>query len=160
MFKINLKREPVWIDALGGGFLMAPVSHAGLAAGRAAAAEVRAEAGESDELSPETARAAGNAMSRGMILEGMVDWRDMVDSETGEPVPLTRAALEAALEDPILFELLEVEYVLPYWARLTEKNGSSSSPNGIGAGAMPAMDIASRSAKKSAGGAAKAASIA
>lgn len=125
---------PAWILAAGGRFLMAPITKPMLRAARLAAATVDVE----DADRPFALEEAGDALSRALIVAGMQDWGDMVDDATGEPIAFSAEELELSLADPVFFDALDAAYVLPYYARVAEKNGSSPSQTGTGGATTPA----------------------
>ncbi|QIG79990.1 hypothetical protein [Stakelama tenebrarum] len=98
--------------------------------------------------------AIGEAYGAAMIRARVSDWRGLADPQ-GRKVPIGDASWEMFLADDALFTAAYARLVVPVLAVDAEKNGSSPSPNGIGAGAMPENNIAgtNRAAPRKKGGA-------
>jgi hypothetical protein len=75
-----------------------------------------------------------DAQSRHLIRLAARDWRGVSGTETGEPVPFSSDALDAAIadEDSGFFDMVEAAWIEPMRARQMEKNGLSALPNGTG----------------------------
>lgn len=135
MMRLNLSRDPVWVE-IGHGvrLLCAPVTSAVLAsvysAPEVAALSQRLEAGESvqGELSVEVAR----RVARRVILE----WSGVHDLE-GAPVPVTPDAVDALFDHWFAAVAFQDRVVAPAMAgveeMVAEGNASAPSPHGGGA---------------------------
>ncbi len=83
----------------------------------------------------------GTAYGEALIRYCLRGWRGI--GAEGAETPFTPQAVEDFIADERLFEAAYAKFVLPVLIRDMEKNVSSPSPNGTGAGAMAGSDIAS-----------------
>lgn len=135
------RRVPVTHDVLGAQFTFAPVDVAMWRAARLAGAKARG--GEDvDTDSDDVASDIRVAVGCELVRRGLTGWSDVVDGGTGEPLVFSADARDDLLADPLVLEALDGAYVVPFLLRLAEKNGSSPSPSGTGAGATPGKPIA------------------
>jgi hypothetical protein len=143
MARVNLaaekkKLEPYWFSVEEATeeepavrVLLAPIGRVALRAAKRAAGEHYAEAGDLDDdnLPMELIEKAGDALSRALLMAGIIDWEGVGWDET--PIPVDEDMLTIFLADPDRFEKLDAEYVHPYIQAQLEKNVSSPSANGI-----------------------------
>lgn len=129
MLRLNLTRDPKWID-LGYGVrvLTLPLTSAVLISLRSDMALQDAES-----LAPvEQALRFAKAVASRVIAE----WEGVGD-EDGKELPVTPEAATALMDVFPLYRAFEANYIGP-WLRLeSEKNVSAPSPNGTSAGAPP-----------------------
>ncbi len=127
-----------------------------LRAGRRAVAEALRAGG------PDANERAADAFTEALIRHSILSWEGIGD-EAGEPVEPTPdvdildeagvrigvepGTISAFLAEPRLVEAADEKWVLPWTMLDAEKNGWSLSPNGISAGATPAVDTASSPVK-------------
>ena len=139
MIRLNLSREPSWLD-LGHDVRVrvAPLTTSLMAAARSDPAVAALPEGASNETIAVT---MAKALARLVVL----DWQGVGDA-AGEPVPVTPEGIEALLDILPLFEAFQLRYVSKGLMLEAEKNGSAPSPNGTSAGATsiadPAADLA------------------
>ena len=135
MIRLNLKREPRWLD-LGHGVRLrvGPLTTALMAAARSDPAVTGLPEGASNET---IAVAMAKALARLVVL----DWQGVGDN-AGNPVPVTPEGIEALLDILPLFEAFQLRYVATGLLLEAEKNASAPSPNGTSAGATATADPA------------------
>ena len=134
MLKLQ-SREPEWLDIMPGvRVLFAPIGIKAVREGREA---VRETLGEEDE----DLQRAGDALTRTLLRRSILEWEG-IGGPDGELLPVTPATIEMFLDDPRAFEAADFAYVRPWILRDMEGNASAGSPNGTGAVATPADDIA------------------
>ena len=128
MLRLNLTRDPKWID-LGYGVrvLTLPLTSAVLISLRGDVALQDAES-----LAPaEQALRFAKAVASRVITE----WEGVGD-DMGDPLPVTAEAASALMDVFPLYRAFEANYI-GSWLRLeSEKNVSAPSPNGTSAGAL------------------------
>ena len=81
--------------------------------------------GEEVDLSEEMFAAFTVGVAKSAILE----WSGVTD-ENDEEIPVTRDAVEAAMQNRAFFAAFQSEYVMPWLLKEAEKNASTSSLNG------------------------------
>lgn len=139
MIRLNLSREPSWLD-LGHDVRVrvAPLTTSLMAAARSDPAVAALPEGASNETIAVT---MAKALARLVVLE----WEGVGDAE-GNPVPVTPEGIDALLDILPIFEAFQLRYVSKGLLLEAEKNGSAPSPNGISVGAsdiaQPAPDTA------------------
>tara|TARA_R110002072_G_scaffold150651_1_gene299168 strand:- start:114 stop:587 length:474 start_codon:yes stop_codon:yes gene_type:complete len=136
MLRLNLAREPSWLD-LGRGVRvrLEPLTTALMVAARSDPAVRSLPKGTSDD---ETAVVFGKALAECAILE----WEGVGDAD-GKPFPVTPEAIAALLDIWPIFEAFQMEYVARGLELDAEKNASAPSPTGSGAGAIATVPPAS-----------------
>jgi hypothetical protein len=145
MLRLNLAREPYWLD-LGHGVRVRvePLTTALMVAARSDPAVRGLPEGTSDD---EIAVVFARAIAERAIL----DWEGVGDGN-GNPVPVTPDGIAALLDIWPIFERFQLAYVAKGLELELEKNASAPSPTGSGAGAKatarPAKGRA-RTARKS-----------
>lgn len=135
MIRLNLSREPIWLD-LGHDVRVrvAPLTTSLMAAARSDPAVAALPEGASNETIAVT---MAKALARLVVLE----WEGVGDAE-GNPVPITPEGIDALLDILPIFEAFQLRYVSKGLLLEAEKNGSAPSPNGISAGATSIADPA------------------
>lgn len=118
-----------------------PVGHKAVRLGREAARAVLAE-DETDIVG------AGEALSAVLIRHGIRRWEGVGDLG-GTPVEPTPETIALFVDGPRAFEAADRVYVGAWAKRDMEGNASAGSPDGTGAEAMPAKDIARSPARPS-----------
>ena len=128
MIRLNLSREPSWLD-LGHDVRVrvAPLTTSLMAAARSDAAVAALPEGASNETIAVT---MAKALARLVVLE----WEGVGDVE-GNPVPVTPEGIDALLDILPIFEAFQLRYVSKGLLLESEKNGSAPSPNGTSVGA-------------------------
>ena len=145
MLRLNLAREPSWLD-LGHGvrIRVEPLTTALMVAARSDPAVRGLPEGTGDD---EIAVIFGKALATRAIL----DWEGVGDAK-GKPAPVTPEAIAALLDIWPIFERFQMGYVARGLELELEKNASAPSPTGSTAGAKatarPARKRA-RTARKS-----------
>lgn len=127
MIRLNLSREPSWLD-LGHGVRVrvAPLTTALMAAARSDAMVAALPEGASNEI---IAVAMAKALARLVVLE----WEGVGDAE-GDPAPVTPEGIDALLDILPIFEAFQLRYVSRGLLLEAEKNDSAPSPSGTSAG--------------------------
>lgn len=135
MIRLNLSREPIWLD-LGHDVRVrvAPLTTSLMAAARSDPAVAALPEGASNETIAVT---MAKALARLVVLE----WEGVGDAE-GNPVPVTPEGIDALLDILPIFEAFQLRYVSKGLLLEAEKNGSAPSPSGISAGATSIADPA------------------
>ena len=135
MIRLNLSREPSWLD-LGHDVRVrvAPLTTSLMAAARSDPAVAALPEGASNETIAVT---MAKALARLVVLE----WEGVGDAE-GNPVPITPEGIDALLDILPIFEAFQLRYVSKGLLLEAEKNGSAPSPSGISAGATSIADPA------------------
>lgn len=145
MLRLNLAREPWWLDlGLGVRVRVEPLTTALMVAARSDPAVRRLPEGTSDD---EIAVIFGKALAERAIL----DWEGVGDAD-GSPVAVTPAAIAALLDIWPIFERFQMGYVARGLALDAEKNVFAPSPTGSTAGAIaiaPPAKPPARTARKS-----------
>ena len=128
MLRLNLAREPYWLDlGLGVRVRVAPLTTALMVATRSDPTVRGLPEGTSDD---EIAVVFGKALAERAIL----DWEGVGDAD-GNPAPVTPEGIAALLDIWPIFERYQVGYVAKGLELETEKNVSAPSPSGSTAGA-------------------------
>ena len=128
MLRLNLAREPYWLDlGLGVRVRVEPLTTALMVAARSDASVRGLPEGTTDD---EIAVVFGKALAERAIL----DWEGVGDAE-GNPTPVTPEGIAALLDIWPIFEKFQMGYVAKGLELEAEKNASAPSPNGSGAGA-------------------------
>lgn len=135
MIRLNLSREPSWLD-LGHDVRVrvAPLTTSLMAAARSDLAVAALPEGASNETIAVT---MAKVLARLVVLE----WEGVGDAE-GNPVPITPEGIDALLDILPIFEAFQLRYVSKGLLLEAEKNGSAPSPNGTSAGATSIADPA------------------
>ncbi|WBQ09884.1 hypothetical protein L2D01_13485 [Hyphomonadaceae bacterium ML37] len=133
MIRLDLSREPVWLD-LGHGVRVrvGPLTTSLMAAARSDASVASLPEGASNETIAVT---MAKALAR-LVVE---DWEGVGDAD-GNPVPVNPEGIDALLDILPLFEAFQLRYVSKGLMLDEEKNGSAPLPNGISAGATSIAD--------------------
>ena len=133
MIRLNLSREPIWLD-LGHDVRVrvAPLTTSLMAAARSDPAVAALPEGASNETIAVT---MAKALARLVVLE----WEGVGDAD-GNPVPVTPEGIDALLDILPIFEAFQLRYVSKGLLLEAEKNGSAPSPSGISAGATSIAD--------------------
>jgi hypothetical protein len=128
MLRLNLSREPVWLDlGLGVRVKLEPLTTALIVAARSDPAVRDMSEGASDD---QIAVVFAKAIARRAVL----DWEGVGDAD-GDPVPVSPEAVDALLDIWPIFERFQTGYVATGLALEQEKNVSAPSPSGSTAGA-------------------------
>ena len=140
MLRLNLAREPHWLDlGLGVRVRVEPLTTALMVAARSDPAVRGLPEGTSDD---EIAVVFGKALAERAIL----DWDGVGDAE-GNPTPVTPEGIAALLDIWPIFERFQMGYVAKGLELEAEKNASAPSPTGSGAGAKVTAQRARKAAK-------------
>ena len=140
MLKLDLAREPSWIDLLPGVRVkLTPLTSAVMAAAQSDPAVLAIGEGASDA---EKAMVVAKAIARLIV----IDW-DGVGDAHGKPVPVTPESVEALLDVWPAFEAFQAKVVAKALLLDAEKNASAPSPNGATAGATATAPRARRAAR-------------
>jgi len=128
MLRLNLAREPYWLDlGLGVRVRVEPLTTALMVAARSDPAVRSLPEGTSDD---EIAVIFGKVLAEHAIL----DWEGVGDAE-GNPTPVTPEGIAALLDIWPIFERFQMGYVAKGLELEQEKNASAPSPSGSTAGA-------------------------
>ena len=140
MIRLNLSREPIWLD-LGHDVRVrvAPLTTSLMAAARSDPAVAALPEGASNETIAVT---MAKALARLVVLE----WKGVGDAE-GNPVPVTPEGIDALLDILPIFEAFQLTYVSKGLLLDQEKNVSALSPNGPSAGASDTAKPARKAAR-------------
>ena len=124
MIRLDLKREPYWLDLAPAVRLrMRPCTTALVMAARASMI-----AGGEDE------NARGAALLKALAQAAILDWEGIGD-EAGAPIPPSPERIDALLDLYPAFRAFETAYFLPALVLDAEKNASAPAPNGTSAAA-------------------------
>ncbi|MFU8899846.1 MAG: hypothetical protein ACNA7L_13210 [Roseinatronobacter sp.] len=127
MLRLNLAREPYWLDlGLGVRVRVEPLTTALMVAARSDPAVRNLPEGTSDD---EIAVIFGKTLAERAIL----DWEGVGDAE-GNPTPVTPEGIAALLDIWPIFERFQMGYVAKGLELEAEKNGSAPLPTGSTAG--------------------------
>ena len=129
MIRLDLKREPHWLD-LGHGVRLhvRPCTTALMMAARAEVQRAAVPAKNETQAVGERTAALVKALGR----LGIQDWQGVGDAD-GEPVPLTPEGVDALLDLWPMAEAFERLYLGPALLLDEEKNASAPAPNGTSA---------------------------
>ena len=135
MIRLNLSREPSWLD-LGHDVRLhvAPLTTSLMAAARSDPAVAALPEGASAETVSVT-------MAKALARLAVLEWEGVGDG-AGEPVPVTPEGIDALLDILPLFEAFQLRYVSKGLLLEEEKNVSAPLPNGTSAGATSTADPA------------------
>jgi hypothetical protein len=140
MLRLNLAREPHWLDlGLGVRVQVEPLTTALMVAARSDPALRSLPEGTSDD---EIAVVFARALAERAIL----DWEGVGDAE-GNPAPVTPDGIAALLDIWPIFEAFQLAYVAKGLELDAEKNASAPSPTGSTAGAKAIARPARKRAK-------------
>jgi hypothetical protein len=145
MLRLNLAREPYWLD-LGHGVRLhvEPLTTALMMAARAdPAVEALPETAGQDQLAL--------AMAQAVARRAVLDWEGVGDAE-GNSLPVTPEGTTALLEVWPIFEAFQLAYVAKGLVLEQEKNVSAPSPSGTSVGATATAKPARRRARTARGG--------
>ena len=145
MLRLNLAREPHWLDlGLGVRVRVEPLTTALMVAARSDPAVRDLPEGTGDD-------AVAVVFAKALAERAILDWEGVGDAD-GQPVPVTPEGIAALLDVWPIFERFQLAYVAKGLELDAEKNASAPSPPGPGAGAKatarPARGRA-RTARKS-----------
>lgn len=128
MLRLNLAREPYWLDlGLGVRVRVEPLTTALMVAARGDPAVRGLPEGTSDD---EIAVIFGKVLAERAIL----DWEGVGDAD-GNPTPVTPEGIAALLDIWPIFEKFQMGYVAKGLELEAEKNAYAPLPTGSGAGA-------------------------
>ena len=140
MLRLNLAREPYWLDlGLGVRVHVEPLTTALMVASRSDPTVRGLPEGTSDD---EIAVVFGKILAERAIL----DWEGVGDAD-GNPTPVTPEGIGALLDIWPIFEKFQMGYVAKGLELEAEKNASAPSQTGSGAGAKVTAQRASKAAK-------------
>jgi hypothetical protein len=126
MIRLDLKREPYWLDlAPGVRIRVRPCTTALVMAARTS----MIAGGEGDDDS-----ARGAAMLKALAGVAIIDWEGIGD-EAGAAIPPSPERIDALLDLYPAFRAFETAYFLPALVLDEEKNASAPAPNGTSAAA-------------------------
>ena len=126
MIRLDLKREPYWLDLAPAVRLrMRPCTTALVMAARAS----MIAGGEGDDDN-----ARGAAMLKALARVAIIDWEGIGD-EAGAAIPPSPERIDALLDLYPAFRAFETGYFLPALVLDEEKNASAPAPNGTSAAA-------------------------
>ena len=140
MLRLNLAREPYWLDVgLGVRVRVEPLTTALMVAARSDPTVRGLPEGSSDD---EIAVIFGKVLAERAIL----DWEGVGDAD-GNPTPVTPEGIAALLDIWPIFEMFQLGYVAKGLELEQEKNASAPSPSGSTAGAKAIAQRARKAAK-------------
>jgi hypothetical protein len=126
MIRLDLKREPYWLDlAPGVRIRVRPCTTALVMAARASMTTAEPAPG----LDPGDDNARGVGMLRALAQAAIIDWEGIGD-EAGDAVAPTAERIDALLDLYPVFRTFETTYFLPALVLDEEKNVSAPAPNG------------------------------
>lgn len=129
MIRLDLSREPGWLDLGYGVRLYAlPLTTALMVASRS---DAQVEALPDSATDEERAVVFAKAIAR----RAVTDWEGVGDAE-GNPVPVSPEGIDALLDVWPIFEAFQLAYVAKGLMLEQEKNASAPSPSGTSAGAI------------------------
>lgn len=140
MLKLNLHREPYWLDlALGVRLRLEPLTTAIMVAARTDQSVRSIALGTPDDT-------IAVAFAKAIAKRAILDWEGVGDLE-GAPVVVTPDGVDALLDIWPIFEAFQTTYVAKGLELEAEKNVSAPLPLGSLAGAMATAPIATGSAR-------------
>jgi hypothetical protein len=129
MIRLDLSREPGWLDLGHGVRLRAlPLTTALMVASRS---DAQVEALPERTTDEERAVVFAKAIAR----RAVTDWEGVGDTQ-GNPVPVSPEGIDALLDVWPIFEAFQLAYVAKGLMLEQEKNASAPSPSGTSAGAI------------------------
>jgi hypothetical protein len=124
MIRLELKREPYWLDlAPGVRIRVRPCSTALVMAARASITAC-------DEADDDNAR--GAALLKALAQAAIIEWEGIGDA-AGNAIPPSPERIEALLDLYPAFRAFETAYFLPALVLDQEKNACAAAPNGTSA---------------------------
>ena len=145
MLRLNLAREPHWLDlGLGVRVRVEPLTTALMVAARSDPAVRDLPEGTADD-------AVAVVFAKALAERAILDWEGVGDAD-GQPVPISPEGIAALLDVWPIFERFQLAYVAKGLELDAEKNASAPSPPGPGARAKAAARPArgrARTARKS-----------
>lgn len=139
MLRLNLSREPDWLDLSPGlRLLLAPMSTALMMA-------ARADPTVQDLPEDASNDARGMVFARALARRALLDWEGVGDAE-GEPLPVTPEGVDALLDIFPIFDAFQTKYVGKGLMLDAEGNVSAPLPTGTSAGAIATAPPATVSA--------------
>lgn len=145
MLRLNLIPEASWLDLpLGVRIKVEPLTTAIMVAARSDPALRAISPGTPDDSIAVT-------FAKAIATRAIIDWEGVGDAD-GAPIPVCQEAIDALLDLWPIFEKFQTAYVATGLELDAEKNGSSPSPAGASAVAMPTAPPAkgrARTAQKS-----------
>jgi len=140
MLRLDLHREPVWLDlAAGVRVCLAPLTTALMVSARNDPA-VEALGTDADD----TSRAL--VFAKAIARRALLGWEGVGDAD-GEPLDPTFEGIDALLDIYPVFEAFQLKYVNKGLLLDAEKNGSAPSPSGTSAAATGTARPARRRAR-------------
>ena len=128
MLRLNLAREPHWLDlGLGVRVRVEPLTTALMVAARSDPAVRDLPEGTADD-------AVAVVFAKALAERAILDWEGVGDAD-GQPVPVTPEGIAALLDVWPIFERFQLAYVAKGLELDAEKNASAPSPPGPGVGA-------------------------
>ena len=139
MLRLNLSREPEWLElAPGLRLLLAPMSTALMMAARAdPAVQDLPEDASNDQR--------GMVFARALARRALLDWEGVGDAK-GKPLPVTPEGIDALLDIFPIFDAFQTDFVGKGLMLDAEGNASAPSPTGSSAGAIATAQPAAASA--------------
>ena len=129
MLRLNLSREPEWLElAPGLRLLLAPMSTALMLAARADPAVQDLPGDASNDQ-------RGMVFARALARRAVLDWEGVGDAE-GAPLPVTPEGIDALLDIFPVFDAFQTGYVAKGLMLDAEGNASAPLPTGTSAGAI------------------------
>ena len=139
MLKLNLNREPYWLDvALGVRLRLEPLTTAIMVAARTDPAVRGIALGTPDDT-------IAVAFAKAIAKRAILDWEGVGDLD-GAPVAVTPGGVDALLDIWPIFEAFQTTYVAKGLELEAEKNASTPLPIGSSVGAIGTAPIATGSA--------------
>ncbi|MDP1669657.1 hypothetical protein [Phaeovulum sp.] len=139
MLRLNLSREPEWLElAPGLRLLLAPMSTALMLAARADPAVQDLPEDASND-------ARGMVFARALARRALLNWEGVGDAE-GKPLPITPEGIDALLEIFPVFDAFQTEFVGKGLMLDAEGNASAPSPTGTSAAARATVPPVSAAA--------------
>ena len=130
MIRLDLKREPYWLDlAPGVRIRVRPCTTALVMAARASMTTAEPARGRSEDDN-----ARGAALLKALARAAIVDWEGIGD-EAGAAIPPSPERIDALLDLYPAFRAFETGYFLPALVLDAEKNACAPAPNGTSAAA-------------------------
>lgn len=162
--RLNLKREPEWLELLPGVRVKcAPATSAVFAAARSDPFMEGVVSELPDDLDPTDEAAVkawleetedkvskeANAVAFGKaIAVKVIEAWEGVEGPDGEPVEPCREYIDAFLDDFRIYDAWKTRYMAKWLGLVDEKNGSAPPPNGSSAAGAPTAKTARKPAKR------------
>lgn len=134
MIKLNLSdRSEKWIDVTDEARIkVRPLDAVVSSSGRSYAKGHIPSPGNDEEV--DLSQESLAAFTIGAAIMAITEWSGVTD-DADEEIPVTRAAIEAAMQNSAFYAAFQAEYIMPWLLKEAEKNASTPSPNGSTAGA-------------------------